>query len=530
MTPDPSLARRIDPIFADFAHHASPGCAVGVLRAGEPVFVAGYGQASVELGVPIAADTRFRIASVSKHFTVTGALLLADEGQLELDADVRALLPEMRGLPEAVTVEQLMRNTSGLPDFLELLRLGGVTLEARFDRSAMLQAIAACRHLNFTPGSRFLYCNSNFLLLGLLVERLGGCSLGDFLQRRVFGPLRMDATALVVGCDEPVPGLALPYIVDVQGRLRRALHGFEHGGEGGLVSNVPDLLVWARELLRPQQLPSDLLARLSSATRLSGGAPSPYARGLEHSRVAGLAAVGHGGLWPGYRTEWLSLPEADCSVVVISNCGASNPYRLARQVAEAVLARVPTPAAGAGIDASICGTWLDASLPALFDLQLKNGEAMVTQWGVPFVVQPQADGSWVALRGGYEFTLHKDGETLRVDVGAGDLARFERLTERPQPDAMLAGRYRCQDGAAVWDIEPPAAGAMEAVVRASGAHAAGAGPWRLRGVAADLVEVQAVGTWMTTSQLARVERDATGRIVALRVFSSRIRGLRFERE
>jgi D-aminopeptidase len=246
--------------------------------------------------------------------------------------------------------------------------------------------------------------------------------------------------------------------------------------------------------------------------------------------VAGLAAVGHGGLWPGYRTEWLSLPEADCSVVVISNCGASNPYRLARQVAEAVLAWVPTPAAGAGIDASICGTWLDASLPALFDLQLKNGEAMVTQWGVPFVVQPQADGSWVALRGGYEFTLHKAGETLRVDVGAGDLARFERLTERPQPDAMLAGRYRCQDGAAVWDIEPPAAGAMEAVVRASGAHAAGAGPWRLRGVAADLVEVQAVGTWMTTSQLARVERDATGRIVALRVFSSRIRGLRFERE
>ena len=257
---------------------------------------------------------------------------------------------------------------------------------------------------------------------------------------------------------------------------------------------------------------------------------SAYARGLEHSRVAGLAAVGHGGLWPGYRTEWLLLPEADCSVVAISNSGASNPYRLARRVAEAVLARRPTPSAGSGIDASICSTWLDASLPALFDLQLKNGEAMVTQWGVPFVLQPQADGSWVALRGGYEFTLRIDGDTLRVDIGAGDSARFERLTERPQPEAALAGRYRCQDGAAVWDIEPPAAGAMEAVVRASGAHAAGASPWRLRGVAADLVEVQAVGIWMTTSQLARIERDDAGRIIALHVFSSRIRDLRFERE
>ncbi|MGL6108896.1 MAG: serine hydrolase domain-containing protein [Rubrivivax sp.] len=528
-----ALRQRIDRIFAGYAQPGSPGCAVGVQRAGEWLFSAGYGLASVEHAVPITPRTVFRIASVSKQFTVTAVLMLAAQGRLSLDDEVRTYVPELAPLPHRVSLEQLMRNTSGLPDFLEMLRLGGLGLDARLERAAMLQGIARNTHLNFQPGSRFLYCNSNFLLLGLVVERVAGCSLGEFLQRQVFAPLGMGSTTLVVAGDVPVPRLATPYLPDDKGGLRRAMHGFEHGGEGGLVSCVDDLLLWMAELNVPTRLPQDLLSRLASPTRLNAGMPSPYSCGLEHSQLMGLACIGHGGLWPGFRTELLHVGEAQLSVVVISNHGASNPYRLAREVARAVL---PPPKTAVALSRpmpdlpSLAGTWLCAETPALFELAVQDGELCATQWGVPFALEPQADGRWLPLRGAYEFALSvRDAGTIEVDLGAGETARFSRLGERAPADAALVGRFACTDNAAVWDIAPASDSCAELALRVSGPHVTGASAWRLRGVTVDLVELLGPSYWMNTSQLAQLERDALGRIVGLRIFTSRIRGLHFGR-
>ena len=176
----------IDPIFQAVTPAGAPGCVVGVQQGGQLLFRGAYGLASLELAVPLTPCTRFRVASVTKQFTVTALLMLAAQGRLSLDDEIHAHLPELAPLPQAVTLEHLMRNTSGLPDFLEMLRLGGVGLDASIDRAAMQRCIAGNRHLNFAPGSRFLYSNTNFLLLGLVVERIAGCSLGDFLQEHVF--------------------------------------------------------------------------------------------------------------------------------------------------------------------------------------------------------------------------------------------------------------------------------------------------------------------------------------------------------
>ncbi len=522
-----TLQQRIDRIFDAAVPSGAPGCVVGVQRGGETLFRGAYGLASLELAVPLTPRSRFRIASVSKQFTVTAVLMLAAMGRLRLDDELHAHVPELAPLPYPVTLEHLMRNTSGLPDFLEMLRLGGVGLEARIDRAAMLRCIARNRHLNFVPGSRFLYCNSNFLLLGLVVERAAGCSLGDFLQQQVFGPLGLRDTVLDVACDRPLPRLATPYLADGQGGWRRAMHGFEHGGEGGLVSCIDDLLAWCMALSRPTpgRLPAGLLQQLASPAPLSAGHPSPYARGLEHSLVDGRAGVGHGGLWPGFRTELLHLVDSDLSVVVISNNGASNPYRLARDVARALLppAAPPPPPVVDGLP----GRWLCAELPALFDLGLQGGELWATQWGVPFVLQAQPGGGWLPLRGAYEFGLRRGaGDTLRVDVGAGQDAVFTRLGAAVDPPSALAGRYRSEDLGAEWQIEPVEAGWA---VRVSGPHARTA-TWTLHGLMADLVEVRGLSAGMPVAQLVQLQRDATARVDALQVHSSRIRGLRFVRQ
>src|SRR6185312_4923899 len=122
-----ALERRIDALFARYTRPGSPGAAVAVMRAGQIEVCKGYGLASIEHNVPITSTTRFRIASVSKQFTVTAALMLAAEGKLDLSDPPHKHLPELKPLP--VTIDQMMRNSSGLPDFLELLRLGGHGLE-----------------------------------------------------------------------------------------------------------------------------------------------------------------------------------------------------------------------------------------------------------------------------------------------------------------------------------------------------------------------------------------------------------------
>jgi D-aminopeptidase len=523
-----ALRQRIDRLFEAATPGGGPGCVVGVQRGDELLFRGAYGLASLELAVPLTPRSRFRIASVSKQFTVAAVLMLAAQGRLHLDDEVHVHVPELAPLQQPVTLDHLMRNTSGLPDFLEMLRLGGVGLEARIDRATMLRCIARNRHLNFAPGSRFLYCNSNFLLLGLVVERAAGCSLGAFLQQQVFGPLGLHDTVLDLAGDTPLPRLATPYLPDGAGGWRRAMHGFEHGGEGGLVSSVDDLLAWTLALTRPRpdRLPPGLLQRLASPTRLTCGQASPYACGLEHSQVEGHGAIGHGGLWPGFRTELLHVPDRELSVVVISNNGASNPYRLAREVVRAVLASVsdrPVPPAVDGL----AGTWLCTETPALFELALQGGELCATQWGVPFVLQPQADGSWLPLRGAYEFSLRRGaGDALRVDLGAAQVPVFTRLTERLPPPPELAGRYRSEDLDAEWDIEPADSGWA---VRVSGPLSRGV-TWSLHGLTAELVEVRGLSMGVPVAQLARLQRDATGRIVALQVHSSRIRALRFVRQ
>src|SRR5579862_7671368 len=205
-----ALERRVDALFSRYTRPGSPGAVAAVMREGEIELCKGYGLASIELGVPIGPRTRFRIASVSKQFTVTAALMLAAEGKLELEAPPHKYLKELQPLP--VTIDQMMRNSSGLPDFLELLRLGGHGLDKPARAADFLAAAACNQHLNFAPGSRFLYCNTNFLLLGLIIERLAKKKLGDVLAERIFAPLGMTNTMLAAEIDTVIPNLATGYL------------------------------------------------------------------------------------------------------------------------------------------------------------------------------------------------------------------------------------------------------------------------------------------------------------------------------
>jgi D-aminopeptidase len=525
-----TLERRVDALFAPYTRPGSPGAVVAVMQGDAIGLCKGYGLASIELGVPIGPRTRFRIASVSKQFTVSAALMLAEEGKLKLSDPPHKHLSELPPLP--VTVDQMMRNSSGLPDFLELLRLGGHGLDKPARPDDLLAACVRNRHLNFAPGSRFLYSNSNFLLLGRIVEKLAGKKLGDFLAERLFKPLGMTGTMLAPEIDTVIPGLATGYLGDAQAGFRRAAHAYPQGGEGGLTSTVEDLLIWSRHFDQPTLSPKNLPAQLAAVAALTGGHANKYRRGVQADELRGLATVGHGGLWPGYRTEFLRIPDAGLTVVVIANLGSIDPWRLSRAIATLALEgdKRLKPALPVLTEAELkplAGTWFNAAEPALFELAWRNGEATVTQNGLPFVLGRRADGWLAAERGSFEFAL-KPGRagTMRVDLGAGRVVTFRKLGRRKAVPAAIAGTYVSTDSGAAWKI---VRGGEDWAAYVSGPLIAGGPAWPVRGIDGDTVEIETPGSWLTVTQLAHLERDRRGRVAALEVSTGRIKKMRFER-
>ena len=449
-----ALERRVDALFARYTQPGSPGAVVGIMRGGEIELCKGYGLASVELGVPITPTTRFRIASVSKQFTVTAALMLAGEGLLKLSDPPHKYLKELAPLP--VTIDQMMRNSSGLPDFLELLRLGGHGLDRPAHAADLFAACVLNRHLNFAPGSRFLYSNTNFLLLGRIIEKLTKKRLGDVMAERIFKPLGMTNTMLAADIDTVIPNLATGYIGDATAGIRHAGHAYPQGGEGGITSSVEDLLIWSKHFDEPV-LGKTLPAQLAAVAPLTGGHANGYRRGVGVGTLRGLETIGHGGLWPGFRTEFLRVPAAGLTVVVIANLGSIDPWRLAHKIAADALAGTARlkPALDPIAETEIkplAGTWFNAAEPSLFELAWKNGEAIVTQNGLPFALGRRAGGWFGAERGSFEFMIKPGSGGLRVDLGAGRVLTFKKLGKRKAIPAGIAGIFSSPDTGATWHV------------------------------------------------------------------------------
>ena len=519
---DLMLERRVDALLAPFAAQGSPGCTIGVVREGRLVLHRSAGLANIEHEVPVGPGTTFRIASVTKQFTCAAVLMLAQDGLLSPEDDVAAILPELPDFGGRITLDHLMRNTSGIRDMLELMRLGGLDLAGACGSEDLLAAIRRQRTLNFAPGSRFLYSNSGFFLLGLVVERVAGMPLGTFLERRIFAPLGMTRTRLTPATTEPVAGLAQGYLPK-QGGFLRAQHGFALGGEGGLVSCIEDLAIWARNLETGRLGGPALVAALQHRLPFTNGRLNLYARGLEAGEHRGVPTIGHGGLWPGYKTAFLRAPSTRSAVIVITNHGGADPGHIATQVLDATLAGTPgllpePPMPPRDTLEALAGRWIAPERAASFDLALDAaGIPVARSHGVPVPLAPLPDGRLTARRGVFCFTLAPVPDGLEVEEDAGIRTVFRRAPAAAPPPPGLPGRYGCTELGAEWII------GQDHRVTARGPHAV-AGPWRIEAIAPDMARLHVPGVlfdgWYDLRLLPGGALEANG---------ARARGLVFER-
>lgn len=305
-----------------------PGCSAAVGIAGKVVWSGARGVADLGSGTEITTDTAFDIASVSKQFTATAALLLAGAGKLSLDASLAEYVPGLPGWSRTVTITELIHQTSGIPDYVGLLYEAGYQDGDRTTNADALKALAQVRDLEFEPGTRWNYSNSNYLLLGAVVEAVSGESLADFLNAEVFTPLGLD---MVLDPARPVPTLALSYMKD-GGNDAVAPSAWEQTGDGSIQTTPSQLVIWA-DNYRTGAVggPELLAAQVDGAVETGPETGERYGAGIF---VGTDGTLEHDGSWAGFLTDFAVSADRTHSVAVSCNTDDQDPTAIAGEIAE----------------------------------------------------------------------------------------------------------------------------------------------------------------------------------------------------
>lgn len=440
------MATRIDDLCARWDRGDAPGCAVGVVRDGELVHEVYVGMADLEHGVRIGPGSVFDIASTSKQFTAAAILLLAQRGELSLDDDVQAYIPELPDYGAPITIRHLVHHTSGLRDYLALLHLAGAHEGDHFDAQDVLDLVCRQHDLNFPPGTQHSYCNSGYVLLAIIVTRVTGESFTAWTAREMLAPLAMSSSHFRDDATEVVPGLVQSYARRDDGSLRKTITNDDVAGDGGLLTTLRDLVNWERNFLE-ETVGGPGFTQTMSTPGTPDDDEERYGFGLSIGEYRGLRTVGHGGNLYGYSGEYLRFPDQRVAIFCLANLGGFDSPGLARRVADIALEDVLAPRddpAPAGDTRPTPGDLL-ASLPGLYRQDVTGLVIEVARDGDALhaiLVDRQAPLAW---QSGATFATTFAEIALDV-VFDGDRVRFEH-----EGEAMLTAQR----------IEPPDPAALD---------------------------------------------------------------------
>ena len=328
--------KQIDQLLIAWDNPQTPGAAIAVVRNGRIIFKKGYGSANLEYDIPVSPSTVFHIASVSKQFTAFSVLLLAREGKLSLDDDIRKYIPEIPDFGRVITLRQLAHHTSGLRDQWNLLAMAGWRLDDVITKEHILKLISKQQELNFNPNDEFLYCNTGFTLLAEVVARVSGKSFADFTKERIFDPLRMNNTLFYDDHEKIVRNRAYSFYEAVGG-YKKSVLSYANVGATSLFTTVEDLSLWAMNFENPVVGDAEIIKEMNRKGILNNGDTISYALGQDVDKYKGLKFISHGGGDAGYRTFLGRFPDQKFSVIVFSNLASFNPFGIGLKIAEIYL-------------------------------------------------------------------------------------------------------------------------------------------------------------------------------------------------
>src|ERR1700752_3265821 len=319
----PDLRQKIDKAAQDvLTHTAVPGASVAIVKDGAIAYVQAYGSARLDPDTPARPEMRYSIGSISKQFTAAAVLLLQEDGKLSLNDKLAKYLPNLTRSNE-VSIRQLLSHTSGYQDYWPQdsappFMLQPITAEKILD-------LWARKPLDFDPGTRWQYINTNYVIAGLIIEKVSGMPLLQFLQKRVFAPLGMKS---VMNIDQDRLGdtdatcymryaLGPPRVAPKEGK------GWLFAA-GELAMPADDLARWDVSIISQKLLKPDSYREFETEVLLQNGLGTQYGLGIDVSTQSDRRALAHGGEVSGFTAQNIVFPDDRAAVVVLTNQDAAS--------------------------------------------------------------------------------------------------------------------------------------------------------------------------------------------------------------
>jgi len=462
--PDSTVAK-INRIFRRWDKNTSPGCVVGIIRNDSLIFSKGYGMANLEYSIPNAPSTIFHMASVSKQFTAYSIVLLAKQGKLKLDDDVRKYLPWFPKLKATITIRNLLNHTSGIRDQWQLLAISGTRLDDVITQDQVIKILSKQQALNFMPGEQYSYSNSGFTMLSEIVKSVSGRSLRQFTDSAIFKPLGMNDTHFHDDYEEIVKGRSYSYDDEGNEKYKNAVLSYSVSGATSLFTDINDMAKWVENFYTPVAGDANDIKQLTQKGKLNSGKEIDYALGINNGKYKGWQQFSHSGGDAGYRTFVSVFPGAKMGFLVFCNLGNMNPNGLTEKLQDIFIKdisgqgkdvgendeeeKLPEPLKEAEIK-KYAGDYISDEGTRL-QLTIKEGRIYCyTNSDTDVLVKQSKDSFTIAGSAGFAFVFSNPGVQMKAKVVMPDvIMQLNKYVpvKNPSDDLLQAyvGNYYCPE-------------------------------------------------------------------------------------
>ena len=415
-------------------------------------------MADVERNVPLTINSILEAGSVSKQFTATAILLLEQQGKLSLDDDVRKYIPELPDYGDPIKLRQMLHHTSGLRDWGAIAELTGWPRSSKFyTNEDALEIIARQKHLNNKPGDEFLYSNSNYNLLAIIVQRVSGLTLAAFTRKYIFEPAGMVHTQWRDDPNRVVANRAIAYSKSGNSFKTDMPNEYVYGN-GGLLTTTEDLLKWSNFYQQGKLGTSSLLSKQIQTEPLNNGVMNIYAAGLFIKQVMGWKNICHNGATASYRAYLETFPELNLSIAILSNTSQFNINAVAGMIRKIFVSdktgKNRKNAAGVDLPADklniLAGLYKNERDGSTFELSVKN-KRLVLDNDLPLTTASEN----IFKADNFLFEI-KDAKGLYIPFLPRDTIPFTKVypaSLSPKDFAVFEGKYLSEEVNSTLTIE-----------------------------------------------------------------------------
>jgi CubicO group peptidase (beta-lactamase class C family) len=306
-----------------------PGISLAIVKDGTIVKAQGYGFSNIEHQVAAKPETIYQSGSVGKQFTATAVMMLVEDGKIGLDDPITKYFKDAPKFWKQITVRHLLTHTSGIPDYTS----ESVNYRSDYTEDDLLKILMKLKP-EFSPGEKWNYSNSGYMLLGFLIRKVTGKFYGDVLEERVFGPLGM-TTAQVISESDIIPNRAAGYQLDKE-KLRNqdwVSPTLNTTADGALYLTVLDMARWDEGHYGTKLLKQESFKKMWTPVRLNNQTSYPYGFGWRLGYQRGHRVIEHSGHWQGFSTGISRYPDYDLTVIILTNLSGIDATLIAEEVA-----------------------------------------------------------------------------------------------------------------------------------------------------------------------------------------------------